>query len=35
VQEILRRIELPLTTVKTHSPSLEDAYLRIVGATME
>ncbi len=29
--EVLRTIETPLTLVKTHSPSLEDAYLDIVG----
>jgi ABC-2 type transport system ATP-binding protein len=29
--EILRSINTPLTTVKTHTPTLEDAYLEIVG----
>ena len=31
VHQILRSIETPLSVVKTHSPSLEDAYLEIVG----
>jgi ABC-2 type transport system ATP-binding protein len=31
VHAILRSIETPLTTVKTHTPSLEDAYLEIVS----
>jgi ABC-2 type transport system ATP-binding protein len=31
VHAILRSIETPLTVVKTHTPSLEDAYLEIVG----
>jgi ABC-2 type transport system ATP-binding protein len=30
--EILRSIETPLTLIRTRSPSLEDAYLEIVGA---
>lgn len=30
VQEICKSIETPLTVVKTHTPSLEDAYLAIV-----
>ena len=29
--QLLRSIETPLTLVRTHAPSLEDAYLRIVG----
>jgi ABC-2 type transport system ATP-binding protein len=29
----LRRIETPLTVVRTHAPTLEDAYLEIVGRT--
>jgi hypothetical protein len=28
---VLRRIETPLTVVRTHAPSLEDAYLEIVS----
>jgi ABC-2 type transport system ATP-binding protein len=28
---VLRSIEVPLTLVRTHSPSLEDAYMEIVG----
>src|SRR5213594_1653036 len=31
VHSILRSIETPLTVVKTHTPSLEDAYLEIVS----
>jgi ABC-2 type transport system ATP-binding protein len=34
-QEVIRSIDTPLTVLKTHSPSLEDAYLRIVGTAME
>ena len=30
-QQIIKAIETPLTVVKTHIPSLEDAYLEIVG----
>ncbi|HET8569339.1 MAG TPA: ABC transporter ATP-binding protein [Candidatus Limnocylindria bacterium] len=30
---LLRSIETPLTAVRTHAPSLEDAYLEIVGRT--
>ena len=33
VHSLLRSIETPLTLVKTHTPSLEDAYLEIVGRT--
>ena len=33
VHALLRSIETPLTVVKTHTPSLEDAYLEIVGRT--
>ncbi len=32
---ILKAIETPLTMVKTHTPSLEDAYLEIVGQADE
>lgn len=32
-QKILRQITTPLTTLKTHSPSLEEAYLEIIGAS--
>ncbi|HEY7624778.1 MAG TPA: ABC transporter ATP-binding protein [Candidatus Limnocylindria bacterium] len=35
VHGILRAIETPLSVVKTHTPSLEDAYLEIVGKTNE
>jgi ABC-2 type transport system ATP-binding protein len=35
VHSILRSIDTPLTVVKTHTPSLEDAYLEIVGKTNE
>lgn len=31
-QKILHKIKTPLTTLKTHSPSLEEAYLEIIGA---
>jgi hypothetical protein len=31
----LRSIETPLTVVKTHTPSLEDAYLEIVSKTSD
>jgi ABC-2 type transport system ATP-binding protein len=31
VHALLRRIETPLTMVRTHAPSLEDAYLEIVS----
>lgn len=31
----LKAIDTPLTLVRTHSPSLEDAYLEIVGKTSE
>jgi ABC-2 type transport system ATP-binding protein len=32
VHPLLRAIETPLTLVQTHSPTLEDAYLMIIGA---
>jgi hypothetical protein len=28
---VLRSIEMPLTLVRTHAPSLEDAYMEIVS----
>ncbi len=31
VHALLRRVETPVTLVRTHAPSLEDAYLAIVG----
>jgi len=31
VHSILRSIETPLSVVKTHTPTLEDAYLEIVS----
>ena len=34
-QEVIRSLVTPLTVLKTHSPSLEDAYLKIVGKGME
>jgi ABC-2 type transport system ATP-binding protein len=34
-QSVIRSIDTPLTTLKIHSPTLEDAYLRIVGTAME
>jgi len=33
--QVIRSIRTPLTTLKTHSPTLEDAYLGIVGTVME
>jgi hypothetical protein len=30
--EIIQQIKTPLTTLKTYSPSLEEAYLEIIGA---
>lgn len=33
VQEIIKSIEVPLTVLKTHSPSLEEAYLSIIDHT--
>jgi hypothetical protein len=35
VHELLRAIDTPLDTVQTHSPTLEDAYLRIIAAAEE
>jgi len=29
--QIIKSIDTPLTLVKTHAPTLEDAYLQIVG----
>ena len=34
-QDVIRSIGVELTVLKTHSPSLEDAYLRIVGTAMD
>lgn len=34
-QEVIRSLTTPLTVLKTHSPSLEDAYLKIVGKEAE
>lgn len=34
-QDVIRSLTTPLTVLRTHSPSLEDAYLRIVGSRME
>ena len=33
--QVIRSIRTPLTTLETHSPTLEDAYLGIVGTVME
>jgi ABC-2 type transport system ATP-binding protein len=33
-QDVIRALDTPLTLLRTHSPSLEDAYLRIVGTAM-
>ncbi|MDO8506782.1 MAG: ABC transporter ATP-binding protein [Candidatus Limnocylindria bacterium] len=35
VHPVLRSIETPLSVVRTHAPSLEDAYLEIVGAGLK
>jgi ABC-2 type transport system ATP-binding protein len=35
VHAIIRSIETPLSVVKTHTPSLEDAYLEIVGRSSD
>ncbi len=35
VHEVLRSVMVPLTFVATHAPTLEDAYLEIVGAKRE
>ncbi len=35
VHSVLRMIETPLTLVETHTPSLEDAYLEIVGRSAQ
>ena len=35
VHEILKGIDTPLNTVQTHSPTLEDAYLRSIAAAEE
>jgi ABC-2 type transport system ATP-binding protein len=34
-QEVIRSLRTPLTLLRTSSPSLEDAYLKIVGSSME
>ena len=35
VHPVLRSIETPLSVVRTHAPSLEDAYLEIVGSGLK
>ena len=35
VHPVLRSIQTPLSVVRTHTPSLEDAYLEIVGAGLK
>ncbi len=35
VQKVIQSIKTPLTDIKTHSPSLEEAYLEIIGANEE
>jgi hypothetical protein len=32
---VLKSIETPLSLVQTHAPSLEDAYLEIVGRSSD
>jgi ABC-2 type transport system ATP-binding protein len=34
-QEVIRSIATPLTVLRTHSPTLEDAYLQIVGSSLD
>ncbi|GAC1656234.1 MAG: ATP-binding cassette domain-containing protein [Candidatus Dormibacteraceae bacterium] len=34
-QDVIRSLDTPLTVLRTHSPTLEDAYLKIVGTAME
>ena len=34
-QEVISSLRTPLTLLRTSSPSLEDAYLKIVGSSME
>ena len=34
-QDVIRSIDTELTVLKTHAPTLEDAYLRIVGTAIE
>ena len=34
-QEVIRSLSTPLTVLRTQSPTLEDAYLKIVGAAAE
>ncbi len=34
-QQVIQALRTPLTVLRTHSPTLEDAYLRIVGTAME
>jgi len=34
-QDVIRSLRTPLTLLRTSSPSLEDAYLKIVGSSME
>ncbi len=34
-QDVIRSITTPLTVLRTNSPTLEDAYLKIVGTAME
>ena len=35
VHELLKSIETPLNVVQTHTPTLEDAYLEIVGVAAD
>jgi hypothetical protein len=34
-QDLIRSLDTELTVLRIHAPSLEDAYLRIVGTEME
>ena len=35
VHELLRAVQTPLTEVRTHAPTLEDAYLALIGVEEE
>ena len=34
-QQLIRALETPLTVLRTHAPTLEDAYLKLVGTEIE
>jgi ABC-2 type transport system ATP-binding protein len=35
VQDLIQKIKIPLTMIQTHNPTLEDAYVEIVGGKTE